>query len=503
MVEVYNNYLKVSRNDLLFKKLRRYLQVVEDSYGDKEPDIIDLFQLDDYGDMIILPGLDGFIPKSEERVDKRIKELPEPTVDIPFEELAVMSDKIMLRDDQIIAVKKATYLKNGILQLPTGIGKSEIIAGFLKVINFLVGHDIPTVILEPTTRLVEGTVERLNSYGIQAKNYSDCRGEIDGIIITHPSSLMNDLDKNSHLLNEIKIFIADECQHLRAQQWSRTVASLPKVEYRLGLSALVVDPNKLPITDIHKLDYEEIMAIGGTGNILMDMKASYYIQKGVLATPILFRLLHSADEWVRKDLDWTQVRKYRLESDKRTDKVAKVSAYLSNSGYKTLILVGTKKHAYKMMKMINDYGAGDICRCTFGGNKYYRWDEDKDKEVNCNKEEDTYDMYEKGKLRIFIGTSHIYEGADIPNLDVIIPASIGKKDRRVIQGIGRALRRSKKSKYGYAFIVDFTDNNCKVLSKQSRERLKIYTQNLGITNDRIYNGISFEVFKKIFHDIEQ
>lgn len=501
MIEIHNNFLKVKSTDNLFKAFQIYFRVINSSNYTENDEIIDLYTIDKNGDMIIPPGFDMFIPDSQDKVDMRVKVLPEPLSNIDFDELAIMSDKVVLRDDQILAIKKMIYLKNGLLQLPTGIGKSEIIAGFLKCIRMIVGHDVPTIILEPTVKLVTSTVERFNKYGIKAKEYSDCRGTIDGIIITHPMSLLNDLKKNNKLFDSVKIFIADECQHLQSDSWSTIVNSLPVVEYRLGLSALVIDPDKVPITTINKLDYSELMAIGGTGNILMEMKPSFYIDNKVLATPILFRINHSADEWIRKDLDWHQIRKHRLESDSRTNKIAKISSYLANSGYKSLILVGTKNHAYRIMEMINNYGLGDYCRCTFGGETYYKWDEEESKPEKC-KDEDTYSKFEEGEFRIFIGTSHIYEGADIPNLDVIIPCSIGKQSRRVIQGVGRALRKSKKSKHGYAYIIDFTDHNCLVLSKHSRERYKIYTNTLGITKDRIYNNITFEKFKEIFHDLE-
>ena len=500
MIEVYNNKLIVDSKDPLFDKLRLFLRYVDETSGSRksEPEVKYLFRLNRKGQMEILPGLDMFIPSTEERVDKRVSTLPELR-ELNFEKLAVMSDKVTLRDDQIIAVRKMYYLKTGLLQLPTGIGKSEIMAGFLKCINEYIGYDLDTIILEPTIKLVNDTVKRFNNYGIKAKPYAKSRGKVEGIIITHPKSLINDLRKNPHLLDNVKIFLGDEIQHIKCDTWCSIIYNLPNVEYRLGLSALVIDEDKLPVDNIHKLDYTEIMAIGGIGDVLMHMKSSFYIQRGILSTPVLFRIENSANEPIRKYNNWTQIRKYRLESRARATKIANISSYLAVCGYKSLILVGTKAHAYEIMKLIGSLGLKDQCRCTFGGNQYFELDEH-DNPVKCKDPKQVYSDFEKGDVKIFIGTSHIFEGADVPNLDAVILSGVGKHPRRVIQGIGRALRKTKTGKYAY--IIDFTDHSDYILSKHSLDRLEYCKNLVGVSTDKIYSFISYEDFKLEFYRLE-
>jgi superfamily II DNA/RNA helicase len=164
-----------------------------------------------------------------------------------------------------------------------------------------------------------------------------------------------------------------------------------------------------------------------------------------------------------------------------------------------LILVGTKEHAYRILELVHSYGLGEVCRCSFGGGTYFRFDEEKNSVVKC-KDEDTMEGFESGKLKILIGTSHIYEGADIPNLDIIILASVGKGLRKYIQGVGRGLRRSKTGKY--AHIIDFTDHYDRVLAKHSHDRLDMFRTVIGVSDSNIYDSLSFEKFKQMFCSIE-
>ena len=189
-----------------------------------------------------------------------------------------------------------------------------------------------------------------------------------------------------------------------------------------------------------------------------------------------------------------------MESPRRTELIAKIASFLANLKFKSLILVGTKVHANQILELVDKYGLGEVCRCSFGGGVYLKYDSAKKSVVSC-KGEDTMEGFESGKFRILIGTSHIYEGADIPNLDVIILSSVGKSLRKYIQGVGRGLRRSKTGKF--AHIVDFTDHYDAVLSKHSRDRLQMFQDVIGVSSSNIYESLSFRRFKEIFCRIEQ
>lgn len=501
MIEVHNNLCKVRRSDNpdLLDILSKYLRILDDSDKDN-PVLQELFTINEDGDMLIPHGINQFIPEEIPREYFETEEIPRD-FSIDYDKIAhSFGEKIILRDDQIIAIRKMLMLRRGIIQAATGMGKTEVMAGFLMALRDICGYIPTTIILEPTTLLVDSTVKRLNTYQIPAIAYSESRRNVEGVLVTHPSSLNNDLEKDPDLLSKLKVFLSDEGHHLQADSWNRLLRSSAALEFSIALSASVVDPNRIPVQDLTKIDYQEALVIGATGNVIMYTPPSFYIERGILATPVLYRILNPADEWIRKQNDWQQIRKYRLESPRRTELIAKIASFLANLKFKSLILVGTKVHANQILELVDKYGLGEVCRCSFGGGVYLKYDSAKKSVVSC-KGEDTMEGFESGKFRILIGTSHIYEGADIPNLDVIILSSVGKSLRKYIQGVGRGLRRSKTGKF--AHIVDFTDHYDAVLSKHSRDRLQMFQDVIGVSSSNIYESLSFRRFKEIFCRIEQ
>ena len=150
------------------------------------------------------------------------------------------------------------------------------------------------------------------------------------------------------------------------------------------------------------------------------------------------------------------------------------------------------------IKIISEYTNESIVRCSFGGGIYYKYNTETDKVEKCKKDEDVKGQFDRGDCRVLIGTSHIYEGADIPNLDSVILVDIGRSSRKYIQGVGRCLRRTKTGRY--AHIIDFTDAQNPILSYHSLLRRKMFTNLIGSSN--IYDNISFEEFKKLFAMLE-
>ena len=109
----------------------------------------------------------------------------------------------------------------------------------------------------------------MNKYGVPAVPYSESRGVIEGIMVTHPSSLNNDLKKNPDLLKNLKVFLSDEGHHLQADTWNRLLKSAPGIEFSIAMSASVINPARIPVTELNHLDYGEALVIGDTVNIIM------------------------------------------------------------------------------------------------------------------------------------------------------------------------------------------------------------------------------------------
>lgn len=464
-----------------------------------------LYELDKSGNLLLPRGLADLTPSEfTDIVNKEITVLNKTNLDDITDDLisTILQPEsgFNLRSDQVTAVRKAYLIKRGILQLATGAGKTEIMAALLKLLNHMYGYYPKTLIIEPTLHLVKDTVKRLNKYQIPATAYNSHRDiNSSEIILTHPMSLNNDIAKNPSLLKDIKAIFYDEAHHLRSTTWFSLMKSLSNVEYSIALSASIVSPEKIGCTDLKEYTVGEALAIGGSGRLLLNIPPSYYIKKGILATPVVFQLHNPASEPCEDETKWHEKVKYRLESPSRTGLAARTAGFFGQYNRKTLIFVSTKNHAKRLMEIVSNLGFS--CRCSFGGGSYLKWDPVGSKSIKVDESEDSMESFKNGDFKILISTSHLLEGADVPNLDCIIVLDGGKKIRKMIQEVGRGIRRTKTGKYAY--IIDFTDHEDSVLKRHASERLYMYRNVIQVPEHLIYTDISYSQLESSFLQLEE
>ena len=189
-------------------------------------------------------------------------------------------------------------------------------------------------------------------------------------------------------------------------------------------------------------------------------------------------------------------------STPRTVLVAKVSAVFSKFSRKVLVLVSVRDYAFYLGKYLANEGVTRF-GISFGSGTGYIYnglDPSGEPVYDYISSSDVIDMLNRGEISVVIGTSHVDEGCDIKGLDCLILSCGGKKDRRVIQRVGRVLRRSKNGKYAY--IVDFTDEGNYILQRQSGQRLSMYTDTIGIPDSNIYNDVSINTLYTKFLELE-
>lgn len=406
---------------------------------------------------------------------------------------------IKLRPEQILAVVRCLESKRGLIQAATGMGKSIIICALVKAFERILGELPSILILVPTRYLVEDMVSKMNGFGIPAVDYADCRGDVSGVVVCHPKSICNDLDCEKIDLSGVKIVISDEAHHLQSQTFSRVFEAAENSEIVLGFSASMIDSFKLPIeTHLDRLTIDELRMVSVTGQILLNVPTSFYADGDVLAKSCVIRIYHKIEEPVDDLRNWHQLRSIQLESQARTLKMAQVAAIFSKFGLKTLILVNTHDHGYRLLKMLSDYGLREISACSYGSSKFYQYDEEG---TLVQLPKDSMEKFKTGELKILIGSSHIYEGVDIPNLDSVIMGVVGKSSRRIIQGVGRSLRRTKNGKFAY--IVDFTDNDNGILGYHSSKRSHIYKEIIGVSEENYKDGVKISELQDLLIKIEK
>lgn len=408
---------------------------------------------------------------------------------------------IELRNDQIESVRRCMTSGFGNVQASTGSGKSVMISAIIKCLcNSFATINNPKIpkclILVPTKFLMEEMKNTLERFGIKSQLYSDVRSNWNGIVVAHPKSINNDLDNGIVDLSDLDLLIGDEVHHVRSDTWKRLFDLAVNTEFIFGFSASLVSSSKLPIDSISKLSVDEVLMIESTGDVLINIEATYYTNNDILAQPLAVTITNTFDVYADPK-NWHDLRKLQLESDNRSIKAVEISDYMNAIGLKTLILLSTRNHACNMLRMFYDCGLGNKTICSFGGKEFLMCD-DCGEIIKVDK--NSMDRFKSGELTIMLGTSHIYEGVDIPNLDCVIMLVVGKSVRRIIQGVGRSLRRTKNGKYAY--IVDFTDSNSGVLKYHSRLRVGYYRDIIGVPESRLFENISVSQFKNLVDNIE-
>jgi len=506
-IHLYNNRAEVMKDDdnslLAIKTLLTFTETELRKIGSGEfkqkRKKIRLFN-EENDRIVFLRGIVDLLPRDKCDIIDHTSEKEIPEVNVDAEKIKTIlqpQSGFDLRRDQIMAVRKILKLRWGTLQMATGSGKTEVLASILKYLNSEIGYFPKTLLIEPTLKLVESTAKRFRDYKIPASMYTEHR-DIDEseIIISHPQSLNNDMLDDPSLLDDIKIVMFDESHHTKADTWKKLMYSLRNVEFSIGTSASIVEDINV---DLEFMDPDEVLALGCTGPVVMNVPPSFYVDKGFLAESIVFRVDNKADEEVEDEKDWTnEIYPKKIDSKIRNDKVALISRFFAMNDRKVLILVDRKNHAEHIMSKLVLGDMAGVSRICYGSDVNKRYIEGVDDIIETD--EDVLLKFKKGEVKILIATSHLDEGVDVPNLDVVILAGGGKNQRRLIQRMGRMLRKTKRGVYGY--VVDFTDHKSDVLRKHSKLRRQFYKDKIGISEHRIYDHISVKELVHKFKNIE-
>lgn len=301
--------------------------------------------------------------------------------------------------------------------------------------------------------------------------------------------------------------LVSNCHHLKCDTWNKLNTLLPNVEYALGFSALSIDKDEIYKTNFKDLSYEAALITGSSGRVLLHMDPSYYIQRGIIALPAVMRV-QSQIKFPEgfDESKWHEVVKQGIMSTPRTLTLVGVTSMFNKYDRKVLILVPEREYAFRIGDILVAKGVTNF-GISFGAGAGYLYeshtfDEDGTIQVSYKNENslDVLDKLSTNEINILIGSSHLDEGVNISKLDACILTCGGKTDRRIIQRLGRVLRKSKSGKYAY--IIDFTDDGSTVLSRQSKKRLKMYREEIGVPEETLFDRINISDVETKFKELE-
>ena len=395
------------------------------------------------------------LPYEEEKVDdKSIASFCE-SLGLPFD----------VRDYQFVAVKHGLEKKRAILLSPTGSGKSLIIyiliTYFLRMLTVGTKKEAGRVlIIVPTTSLVEQMYNDFAEYGMLVENachriYSgkDKNNIKGGIVISTWQSIYK-LPKT--WFQQFGVVVGDECHGFKSKSLMNIMNKCTQAAYRFGTTGT------LDGTQTHELVLQGLF--GRTYKVTSTRELQ---DNDTLAGLEIRRLVLEYSQQSRKDFGnrtYQEEIDYIVSHDGRNKFIRNLTLDLTGN---TLLLYNyVDKHGKPLFNMIEEKANEDRKVFFVSGG------------TDTSDREAIRGIVEKMQNAIVVASLGTFStGINIRNLHNIVFASPSKSQIRVLQSIGRGLRKSDDGRQ--TTLYDISDDISWKTRKNfslihSFERLKIY-----------------------------
>ena len=388
--------------------------------------------------------------------------------------------KVPLFSYQYEAVKAAFgnttdigWTPRGVLEVATGGGKTEIAVSMYEM------NPVPTFFLVHRKDLLLQAKERFLKYGHKSGVIGDSKFQPQAnlniaTLQTLKKILIDPRHKNYkktvELIQSCKQVFFDEC-HLFASNLDKgnefiAVADAFESPYRWGLTA----------TPFMRSQYDNMLLEGVAGPSIYKIGYADLVKLGRLtpAKVIIKRVKGSVNVTEQpggrssnkaKADYWRRVEEKGIKS--HVSRTESIIEEIKSGPFPLLVLVKTKDQAQYIQNVYqrdarNDgYVSAEPILFLSGASKAK------------DRREAIKDMQNGGR-DVIMATTIFDEGVDIPSLRKVILASGGKSDVKVIQRVGRALRKSKGK--DEAIIIDFDDRHHALLERHAKARQKVYKE---------------------------
>jgi superfamily II DNA or RNA helicase len=358
-------------------------------------------------------------------------------------------EKIRLRDDQVEVVNKFLENPQCIQEIATGFGKTITTATLAKICEKY-GR---TVTIVPNKSLVEQTEEDFLNCQLDVGVYYGDRKNLDKTHTICTWQSLNILDKKSkdfeegevltlaELLAGVKTVMVDEVHMAKAEVLKKLLTNnLANTPIRWGLTGTV------PKDDI---DFQNIRV--GLGDVIHRVSASELQEKGVLSECHVNVIQTS--EW-KEFGSYPEELKYLVTDTARMEWISKLIKGISDSG-NTLVLVDRIESGRIITSSIED-------SVFISG------------EVKTKDRKEEYDEIKTSTNKIIVATYGVAAvGINIPRIFNLVMLESGKSFTRVIQSIGRGIRKADDK--DFVQIWDLTAST-KYAKKHLTERKKFYKE---------------------------
>lgn len=391
-------------------------------------------------------------------------------------------DEITLKEKQWEAITAVVENKGGVLQAGTGFGKTYCLAGIVKMLNELNNRQLTVLLIAPTLKISKQIVASLKKTKAgKVANWKDYKYIAKGKInVACSSSLRNVLKRNPDLLKDVEIFMEDECHHQGAPSNIDIYDHLINTTIFFGVSASYVEQKRLGSLNFSSYYSSELRAIQCMGSVVWDCPAKELIEMNQLCKPVLQVINRQVVEGLPmgRENNWVLIQRNILMSKRRTQLIIDAIEYYLGKGLNVCCLVNNHNWARKI-------AIGIRCPETVGllfGSEVCEVVSPKGDKTRVTTQ-NLYKQFEAGRRKVLICSNFFFEGADVPQISVVMNCISGRNEKRVIQMTGRGLRLHPSKRE--VVIVDIHDIGNRVLEKQFYKRLEVYRDSIGIESEDI------------------
>lgn len=369
------------------------------------------------------------------------------------------ADLDWLRDYQLGAVEKIVETKRGILWLPTGAGKTEVIVGLTRALpcrwltlvhRSQLADDIASRYELRSKglfagRILEGSWDTPKDATIISATYQSIQANLKRGIEDPSDERYLETRK---LLAEVEGILIDECHTLPADSFYRLAMMTKGAYYRVGLSG----------TPLARGDRKSMFAIAALGPVVYRVRSSLLIGRGVLAKPTVRMKRHTQES---NKATWDGVYKdLVVRSKSRNEVVAELTARATKPAF---VFVQQTAHGKELVKVL--YKAGIRAEFVWGTHSIdYR--------------KSLIKRLVAGHFDVIVCSAIFNEGIDVPELRAVVNAAGGKSLIAVYQRLGRGMRIDKDAngkvrEGGDVFeVYDILDEGNKWTTRHAKARLQ-------------------------------
>jgi len=356
-------------------------------------------------------------------------------------------EEIILRDYQVEAINNFLKHPQSLQEIATGAGKT-ITTATLSHITEPYGRSL---VIVPNKSLVTQTEEDYLNCGLDVGVYFGDRKEIGKTHTICTWQSLNILDKKSknyedvlslaEFLEGVSTIIVDEVHQAKAEVLKNLLTrNLRNAPIRWGLTGTV--PKEA-------FEFESIHA--SLGPVIGNITAKELQDKGVLSQCHV-NICQLMD--VVEHRDYQSELKYLVTDDARIEYIGKLLNGVKETG-NTLILVDRISAGEKLQELIP-------------GSVFVKGD------VKLKDRKEAYDEINEGTNHVVIATYGVAAvGINIPRIFNLVLIEPGKSFVRVIQSIGRGVRKAKDK--DFVQIWDIT-STCKFAKRHLTQRKKFYKE---------------------------